>query len=138
MAIGIMAASHRAMGVLPPSLSSLVGTANIKLRHHLFGLGDHKPSRLVRVKNGTNIAVVFVAITIAIVMGIGCVIPSFHFEIFGLVGVVIETGQEFDRAIGELYKRILEAERIPKNCFCVFIFIRSNLFSPLVFVPISD
>ena len=122
----------------PPSLSSLVGTANIKLRHHLFGLGDHKPSRLVRVKNGTNIAVVFVAITIAIVMGIGCVIPSFHFEIFGLVGVVIETGQEFDRAIGELYKRKLEAERIPKNCFCVFIFIRSNLFSPLCFVPISD
>ena len=30
---------------------------------------------------------------------IGCSIPVFHFEVLGLVGVVVESGQQFDRAI---------------------------------------
>lgn len=70
-----------------------------RLCKHIFGVGDHKPDKRLQVKSFTNVFIVFLALAVAVTMIVGCIIPAFHFELLGLVGVVVEAGQKFDRAI---------------------------------------
>lgn len=71
----------------------------IRLCQQLFGVGDHKPDKRLRAKTGSNHVIVFIATFVVLIMIVGCSIPAFHFEILGVVGVVVESGQQFDRAI---------------------------------------
>jgi len=70
-----------------------------RLDKQSYGVGDHKPQRKLRVKSGVNLLVILTAILAAIFMIVGCALPAFHFELLGIVGIVVESGQKFDRAI---------------------------------------
>lgn len=72
-----------------------------KLAEHAFSRPHRgEPDKLI-VRRGTNSVLVFFAITVTVLVLIGCVIPSFSLEIQGVLGVVVESGQEFEAARSE-------------------------------------
>lgn len=70
-----------------------------RLCDRVFTVGDHNPNKRLKTKPWAKYALIGVASAIVLFIIIGCSIPVFHFEVLGLVGVVVESGQQFDRAI---------------------------------------
>ena len=70
-----------------------------RLCDRVFTVGDHNLNKRLKTKDGVKYSLVALAAATIVFMIIGCSIPAFHFEILGLVGVVVESGQQFDRAI---------------------------------------
>lgn len=71
----------------------------LRLCDRVFTVGDHNPNKRLKIKHGVKYGLIGLATAAIVFMIIGCSIPAFHFEILGLVGVVVESGQQFDRAI---------------------------------------
>jgi hypothetical protein len=68
------------------------------LRKHQFGRPHRGEDTKLLVRDWVSYGVTFVGVLSAILVIIGCVVPSFSLDILGLLGVAVESGQEFDDA----------------------------------------
>ena len=69
------------------------------LRTHAFSRPHRDSSaKLLLIRNWVSHAIIIVAISLAILVTVGCLLPSFSLEILGLIGIAVESGQEFQPA----------------------------------------
>ena len=69
-----------------------------KLSEHAFSRPHRGESDKVVTRRGTSSLAVVAAASVAFLAVVGCVLPSFSLEILGVLGVLVESGQEFVRA----------------------------------------
>jgi hypothetical protein len=53
--------------------------------------------RLV-TRRGVNLMLICVALTLSVLVLSGCILPAFAQEVLGIIGVIVESGQEFEQA----------------------------------------
>jgi len=70
----------------------------VLLRTHQFGRPHRGEEEKLVVRTWTNHVVIFLMILMIACIISGCIFPSFSIEIFGLLGVAVEAGQEFNEA----------------------------------------
>ncbi|KAL9181701.1 hypothetical protein ACHAXT_012044 [Thalassiosira profunda] len=69
-----------------------------KLRAHRFSL-DYEASHVrAGVRKGTDWALGAALLSLAVLVICGCSFPSFTIEVLGLVGIVVESGNQFEQA----------------------------------------
>ena len=70
------------------------------LRTHTFRRPhrDNVNETLV-VRNWVNYAMLFLGVILAVTVITGCILPSFSIETFGIIGIAVESGQQFEQAI---------------------------------------
>jgi len=69
------------------------------LRAHRFSRPHRGEQDRLVVQTGTAPTIATACVTLTILLTIGCIIPSFSVEILGVVGILIESGQQFQQAI---------------------------------------
>ena len=69
-----------------------------KLSDHAFSRPHRGESDKLVTRRGTNSLAVVAAVMVASLAVVGCVLPSFSLEILGMLGVLVESGQEFQTA----------------------------------------
>ena len=79
------------------SHSSIVDDPEV-LKAHEFKLDYEASSKRAIVKKNINWILSVAFISFAILVISGCVLPSFGIEIFGLVGLAVESGNQFEQA----------------------------------------
>lgn len=65
------------------------------LRTHHFGRPHRGEEEKLKVRTWANYVLIFFAFSMIACIIAGCVFPSFSVEIFGLLGIAVESGQEF-------------------------------------------
>ena len=89
------------------TLPSEVGEANGKnsneskterLCDHAFSRPHRGETDKLVTRRGTNSLAVLTAASITVLVVVGCVTPSFSLELLGMLGVAVESGQEFEAA----------------------------------------
>ena len=91
-----------------PSVKERAEDSNQNSNEHVEKLSEHafsrphrgEPDKLI-VRRGSGGIIVFFAVAVTVLVLIGCVLPSFSLEIHGILGVVVESGQEFQAARSE-------------------------------------
>ena len=68
------------------------------LRKHQFGRPHRGVDEKLVVRNWVSYFVIATAASLAILVVLGCVLPSFSLDILGLIGVAVESGQNFEAA----------------------------------------
>jgi small-conductance mechanosensitive channel len=70
------------------------------LRTHAFRRPhrDNVNETLV-VRNWVNYAMLFLGVILAVIVITGCILPTFSIEILGIIGIAVESGQQFEQAI---------------------------------------
>eukprot|EP00934_Nitzschia_sp_Nitz4_P006159 Nitzschia sp. Nitz4//scaffold358_size24170//3784//11028//NITZ4_008429-RA/size24170-augustus-gene-0.44-mRNA-1//1//CDS//3329548996//6149//frame0 len=68
------------------------------LRHHQFGRPHRGETEKLVVRSGVNCMLWVAALALITTVVIGCSIPSLSLEMFGIVGVAVEFGQDFQEA----------------------------------------
>eukprot|EP00977_Amphora_coffeiformis_P009398 scaffold2179_cov165-Amphora_coffeaeformis.AAC.2 len=69
-----------------------------RLYEHAFSRPHRGESEKLVTRRGTNSLAVVAAASVASLAVVGCVLPSFSLEILGMLGVLVESGQEFEAA----------------------------------------
>lgn len=69
-----------------------------KLRNHNFRLEYEASSKRAIISGWVNGALLAALASLAILVILGCALPSFSIEILGLLGLAVESGQEFEQA----------------------------------------
>ena len=69
------------------------------LCNHRFDRDGIKKGISLYVRSWVNRAIVVLAIAFIILVICGCTIPSFSLEVLGIIGLVVESGQDFKQAI---------------------------------------
>lgn len=77
------------------SNSNTVKAETMSLSHHRFSRPHRGETETLVARRWVNKLLVFSAACTTILVVVGCVLPSFSLEIFGLVGVAVEFGQDF-------------------------------------------
>jgi hypothetical protein len=84
------------------SLESQNGGSAVKdktqLREHRFSRPHRGETEKLVVRSGVSSILVFVALCLSVLVIVGCTLPSFSLEILGVVGIVVEAGQQFEDA----------------------------------------
>lgn len=65
---------------------------------HEYSRFGRKSGKNLIIRKGVNIFVLAISATSVLFIVIGCTLPSFALEVFGLLGIVLESGQDFDDA----------------------------------------
>jgi hypothetical protein len=68
------------------------------LRKHQYGRPHRGLDEKLVVRNWANYAVVTIAVSLVVLVILGCILPSFSLDILGLIGVAVESGQDFEAA----------------------------------------
>jgi uncharacterized membrane protein YhiD involved in acid resistance len=68
------------------------------LRTHQFGRPHRGESETLAVLSGVDMCLRVVAIMLVILVIVGCVLPTFSLDILGIIGVAVESGQQFQDA----------------------------------------
>jgi hypothetical protein len=68
------------------------------LSEHAFARPHRGESDKLVVRRGASSLLVLGAASASVLVVMGCVLPSFSLEIMGMIGVVVESGQQFDEA----------------------------------------
>jgi len=68
------------------------------LNAHAFKLDYEASNKRASVRKGASVALVVVLAAFVALVIVGCTIPSFSIEIFGLVGIAVESGNSFEEA----------------------------------------
>lgn len=84
--------------IFRPQKTSEYSNKKFSLRSHLFERPHRGEAEKLKVRNWVNHALIFSVICLIICVIGGCIVPSFSVEIFGLLGVAVESGQEFKEA----------------------------------------
>mmetsp|Transcript_13641 Transcript_13641/g.38382 ORF Transcript_13641/g.38382 Transcript_13641/m.38382 type:complete len:1474 (+) Transcript_13641:286-4707(+) len=71
----------------------------VQLRTHKFGRPHRGEDEKLSVRAWTSSILVLLVLCSCACIIIGCILPSFSIEVFGLLGIAIEAGQEFREAI---------------------------------------
>ena len=69
-----------------------------RLRDYKFQLDYEASSKRATVKNWVHWVLVATLASFVILVILGCALPSFSIEILGLLGLAVESGQEFEQA----------------------------------------
>jgi len=69
------------------------------LCNHRFDRDGIKKGISLYVRSWVNYAIVVLAVVFIILVICGCAIPSFSLEVLGIIGLVVESGQDFKQAI---------------------------------------
>jgi len=67
----------------------------VRLCTHQFGRPHRGGAEKLIVRNWVSHVLIFLAVCLSVCVIAGCIIPSFSVEIFGLLGVAVESGQDF-------------------------------------------
>ena len=59
---------------------------------------DRNETKLI-VRTWVHVAIVLLAVVLAAAVIIGCILPTFSTEILGLLGIAVESGQQFQEAV---------------------------------------
>lgn len=82
-----------------PSESALRNNKQTELlAGHTFSRPHRGESDKLITRRGTSSLLVIFAAAVGVLCVIGCVLPSFSLEILGILGVFVESGQEFSQA----------------------------------------
>lgn len=81
-------------GIVTPTLTE----EPEKLRHHNYRLDYEASSKRAIVKNWAHWMLLATLASLAILVILGCAIPSFSIEILGLLGLAVESGNQFEQA----------------------------------------
>ena len=68
------------------------------LRSHQFSRPRRGEEEILIVRSGVDNALIFLVISCNACIIAGCIFPSFSIEVFGMLGVAVEAGQEFQDA----------------------------------------
>jgi len=68
------------------------------LRTHQFGRPHRGEDEMLIVRSWTSCALIVLVLCLAACVIAGCILPSFSIDVFGLLGVAVEVGQEFREA----------------------------------------
>jgi hypothetical protein len=69
------------------------------LRKHAFERPHRGELDKVKVRRGVSPTIVFVSLAVTGLLIAGCIIPSLAVEVLGVLGVAVESGQEFNDAV---------------------------------------
>ena len=69
-----------------------------KLQYHSFKLDYEASSKRAFVYNWVHWLLLAALLSLAILVVLGCALPSFSIEIFGLLGLAVESGNQFEQA----------------------------------------
>jgi len=83
-----------------PGGRDMVSKKNV-LSDHNFARPHRGEKDRVVVQNGTGFVLAAVCVSLSILLVVGSVIPSFSVEVLGLVGILVESGQQFQQAISK-------------------------------------
>lgn len=75
------------------------GDEKTVLRTHQFGRPHRGEEEKLGVRSWTNSLLTLLVVCLIAFIIAGCILPSFAVEVFGLIGVAVEAGQEFREAI---------------------------------------
>jgi hypothetical protein len=75
--------------------------ARTVLRKHAFERPHRGELDKVKVRRGVSPSIVFAALAITGLLIAGCIVPSLAVEVLGVLGVAVESGQEFNAAVTE-------------------------------------
>ena len=96
---------HDDTSTIPSAVEPNEDEANQGSENHVECLSQHaflRPHRgeadQLIVRRGTGSMAVFAAVSVVTLVLVGCVLPSFSLEFLGILGVAIESGQEFQEA----------------------------------------
>ena len=79
--------------------SSSAGNEPEKLRLHNFKLEYEASTKQAVVRKSTNWVLSFVGLVLVVLVITGCALPSFGIDILGLVGLAVESGNQFEQAL---------------------------------------
>jgi len=85
----------------------------VLLRTHQFGRPHRGEEEKLMVRTWTNYILIFLVSSLIACIIAGCILPSFSIEVFGLLGVAVESGQGFreaktDQSVFTVIKLIFE------------------------------
>lgn len=105
-------AQEKEWGIVTPTLSEEPEL----LRNHHFRLDYEASSKRAIVHGWAHSTLLVVLASLAILVILGCALPSFSIEILGLLGLAVESGQEFEQAhtyysVFSLAKTIMDEAR---------------------------
>ena len=69
-----------------------------KLCNHSYNLDYEASTQRASARKGANRVVITLLLGLSALVAVGCSIPSFHIEILGIVGIAVESGQQFEEA----------------------------------------
>ena len=72
-----------------------------EVRKHTFGRPHRGESEKLIVRRGIDQVLVAIAIGLTIFVILGCSLPSFSLDILGIIGVAVESGNDFQPAVTE-------------------------------------
>lgn len=70
-----------------------------RLCHHLFSRPHRNMSAKLTVRRFVNRAIMFGSLVLCVMLGVSCGIPSLKLEIWGVIGLLIELGQNLEPAV---------------------------------------
>ena len=88
----------------------------LPLRKHKFVLDYEASTERAHVRGSASVVFVVLQVSLVLLVICGCSLPSFSIETFGIVGLAIESGQQFQEArtsysVFELSKMIMDEAR---------------------------
>jgi hypothetical protein len=87
-----------------------------KLASHAFARPHRGESDKLVARRGVNLMLISVAVIMSVLVILGCILPAFSQEVLGIIGVLVESGQEFKQAnkqhsIFSIFEMFLEQAR---------------------------
>lgn len=87
-------AQEEEWGIVPSAPSS----ERKKLQDHTFRLDYEASSKRAGINKWVNWALLTALVLLALLVILGCALPSFSIEVLGLLGLAVESGNEFEQA----------------------------------------
>lgn len=82
-----------------PTLASMTDRDNRRvLWKHQYSRPHRGETDKLIVRNWVSYAVVFVSLCLVVLVVLGCTLPTFSLDVLGLIGVAVESGQDFNEA----------------------------------------
>jgi hypothetical protein len=69
------------------------------LREHAFERPHRGEFYKVQVRRGVSSSLCFVSLAAVVLVIVGCILPSMSMAVLGILGVAVESGQEFEEAV---------------------------------------
>jgi len=66
---------------------------------HSYRIGCLQDSPRVKIRKGVNVFVIFLGFLSILFLVLGCTLPSLRLELFGLLGLIYEAGNQFEEAV---------------------------------------
>ena len=83
----------------PGSICNHIDDTKECLRTHTFSRPHRGESDKLQVRCWVSKCLVAVTALLSLLILLGCILPSFSLEVLGILGVVVESGQQFEQAV---------------------------------------